>query len=541
MGLRGKGAKPITTRASRRPAWKKPGLTCAERVIAFIECLKLTTGRHAGKRFSLREWQKDIIRGIYGELRRRRPVRTALVTMGRKNGKTTLAAGLAAAHLLGPEAEARGEVYSAASDRNQAARVFRELEAMILADPGLAARCNIQRFAKKIEVLSGDGAGSTYEALSSDARKAHSLSPSFVVCDELSQWPSRELYDNLVTGTGAREKPLTVVISTMSNDPHHVFTELVTYGQNIRDGLIEDPSFASFIFTTPEDADIWDEETWYAANPALGDFRSLDELRKFAEQAERIPSRESVFRNLYLNMPVNPDKRFIAAPDWDDCAGVVDPEELRGCSCVGALDLGSTTDLTCLCLFFPENGGAVLPFFWVPADRLDEREHTDHVPYRTWHRQGFLEAPEGRAINKLAIVRRIAEIASMYDVKAIAFDRWRLEDLKKLLSDEGIEIPITPFGQGFQSMGPAVDALETAVLDRKLTHPEHPILTWNVSNAVTEQDPTGARKISKAKSTERVDGAVALVMAVGLANVIPPQSSGSVYDNWNESILVDLD
>jgi phage terminase large subunit-like protein len=497
----------------RRPRWKKVGLTRAEKVIRFIESLKLTTGSYAGKVFRLREFQKDIIRGIYHG--HRRVVRTAVVSCGRKNGKTTLAAGLVAAHLLGPEAEPRGECYSAASDRNQAARIFRELEAMILADPALSERCNILRFAKKVEVLSGKGAGSIYEALSSDARKAHSLNPSFICCDELAVWPNRQLYDNLVTGQGGRRQPLTVVISTMSSDPHSLMTELVLYGRQIEAGNIEDPSFLSFIFEVPEDADIWNESNWYLANPALDDFRDLAEMRKFAEQAQRVPSRESVFRNLYLNQVVNPDKRFIAAADWAACAGDIDIEALRGRPCVGGLDLGSTTDLTSLVLFFPEDSGAVLPFFWVPQEQLDEREKGDHVPYRTWQREGHLEAPAGRAIDKLAIVHCLAQISSVFKIRGIAFDRWRLEDLGKLLSDEGIQLPLIGFGQGFKSMGPAVDKLETLILDRKLIHPSHPILNWNVANAVVELDPTGARKISKPKSTERVDGLVALCMAVG--------------------------
>jgi phage terminase large subunit-like protein len=167
-------------------------------------------------------------------------------------------------------------------------------------------------------------------------------------------------------------------------------------------------------------------------------------------------------------------------------------------------------------LFFPEDGGAVLPYFWAPADRLDEREHSDRVPYRTWHKAGLLEAPAGRAINKLAIVHRLAEISSMFDVRGVAFDRWHLDDLQKLCSDEGIELPLHKWGQGFRDMGPSVDALEAAILNRTLKHPQHPILTWNVSNAVIEMDPAGARKIAKNRSIERVDGLVALTMAVGL-------------------------
>jgi phage terminase large subunit-like protein len=170
-------------------------------------------------------------------------------------------------------------------------------------------------------------------------------------------------------------------------------------------------------------------------------------------------------------------------------------------------------------LYFED--GSVLPYFWVPKDRLEEREKQDRVPYPLWSRQGFLEAPAGRAIDRLAIVRRIAQIAAQFDLQGIAFDRWRLEDLNKLLQDEGIEIPITPWGQGFKDMGPSVDALEAAILDRKLRQPSHPVLTWNCWNSVVQVDPTGARKIDKEKSSERVDGMVALCMAVGLASRSP--------------------
>lgn len=535
MGLRGVGAKPVRKSDAwgrhRRRRWENPRLSRAEKVIAFVESLKLTAGDHAGKPFRLRDWQKTIIRGIYRTRARRRLVRTAVITMARKNGKTQLASALALAHLLGPEAEPRGEVYSAASDRNQASRVFRELEAMILADLDLKGRCNIQRFAKKIEVLSGRGAGSHYEALSSDARKAHSLSPSFVVADELAQWKDRELYDTLTTGGGARREPLVAVISTRTSDRTHVMSELVFYGEQVRDGILEDPTFSAHIFTTPADADPWDEAAWYAANPALGDFRSLEEIRTFATRAKRLPSLERVFRGLYLNQPVDPDARFIAAADWDACAGSVNAEALRGHPCWAGLDLGSTNDLTALVLYFPEDGGAVVPYFWVPRDRLDERERTDRVPYRTWHQQGLIEAPEGRAVDRLAIARRLAEIASTFDLKGVAYDRWRIEDLKKLLSDEGIELPLVAFGQGFRDQGPAVDALETAVLGLKIVHPAHPVLDWNLANAVVQTDPAGNRKMDKERAIERVDGLVALVMAVGLHTRTPaPAKEQSVYE-----------
>ena len=257
------------------------------------------------------------------------------------------------------------------------------------------------------------------------------------------------------------------------------------------------------------------EWTWHACNPALGDFCSIEALRSAALQAKRMPAREPTFRLLHLNQRVRAESRFIPPGEWQACAGDVDVDALRGRRCWAGLDLGSTIDLTALVLYFED--GSVVPYFWVPKDRLEERERTDRVPYPRWFKEGLIEAPAGRAIDKLAIIRRLAQIAVMFDLQGIAFDRWRLEDLKKLLADEGIDIVVTPWGQGFKDMGPAVDALEAAILDRKLKHGAHPVLTWNCWNAVVEIDPTGARKIDKAKSTERVDGMVALTMAVGLA------------------------
>ena len=384
---------------------------------------------------------------------------------------------------------------------------------MVLATD-LKDRVIIRDFAKSLECVE---TGSIYTALSADVQTKHGFSASFWAYDELAQAPSRKLYDVLNTSGGGRQEPLGVVISTQSPDPHSIMAELVDDGERILAGAHSDPTFLPVIYSAPMDADPWSEETWRACNPAIeSGFRSLDEMRAAAAQAQRIPARESVFRLLYLNQPVEVDSRFIALQDWQSCGGEIDVESLRGRPCWAGLDLSSTQDLTALVLYFPDDGGAVLPFFWVPRDRLAEREHTDRVPYATWHKEGLIEAPQGRAIDKLSIIRRLAVLASMYEIHAVAYDRWRLEDLKKLLADEGVDVPITGWGQGFKDMAPAVDLLETAILNRELKHPNNPILTWNVANAVIEMDPAGGRKISKNRSREKVDGLVSLVMAMGL-------------------------
>lgn len=524
MGMRGPGAKPKkrTDAASKTPkrakgaAWRNAKLPMPDRVIAFLEELPITAGALAGQPMRLLPFQKDFIRGIYGpqDANGRRLVRTALLTCPRKNGKSGLAAGLALAHLCGPCAEMRGQVYSAASDRNQAAIIFKEMVAIIERVEWMEERLNIRSFNKLIEDLE---TGTTYEALSSDARKAHGLSPSFVVCDEIAQWRGRELYDNLLTGFGARDEPLCVSIGTQAADDVNLMSELVDYAQKVNSGEVVDPSFYGQVHAAPPDADPWDELTWRACNPALGFFKSVEDMRVQAQQAQRIPARQGPFKNLQLNQRVAAAPEFLTRADWVACAGPVDASALYGCPCWGGLDLSSTNDLTALVLYFPENGGAVLPFFWLPQDNIGELEGRARVPYRTWAEQGYLELTPGRAVDYRYIVRRLAQIAADYDLRGVAYDRWRIKSLQLILTEEGIELPLVEFGQGFRDMSPAVDALEAAVLGGNLRHGGNPILTWNCSNCALETDPAGNRKLSKKRSREKIDGVVGLTMAIGLS------------------------
>lgn len=505
----------------------------ADRVIAFVELLTQTAGPAAGQPFRLRDWQKALIRGIYDPETPdgRRAVRQALITMPRKNGKTELCAALALYHLLA-DGEINGQVYSAAADRHQAALVFNAACAMVRADPELASYVNIVESAKRIVHYRS---GSFFQALSADHRSKHGFNASAVIYDELAQAPNRNLYDVLTTSTGARAQPLTIVISTQSSDRNHVMTELVDYGRKVQAGVIDDPGFHAAIYAAPEDADIWDEAVWRACNPALGDFRSLEEMRAFAERAKRVPSLESVFRALYLNQPVDADQRFLGSADWDACATPVDADALAGRPCWGGLDLGSTQDLTALVLVFPDEaqdppGYDVACWFWTAAEGLRERGDRDRVPYALWRDHGFVETTPGRAIDKAHVARRLAEIAGRYDVLGVAYDRWRIEELRPRLADEGCELPLQPWGQGFRDMAPAVDALETAVLNRRLRHGGHPVLRWNAANAAVAMDPAGQRKLDKARGSGRIDGLVALTMAMGLAERAAAPAR-SIYDS----------
>ena len=522
MGLRGPGARPVKKAAKPKPSarkrqasWRRAGLSRSERVIRFVQSLTITAGPDAGKPFRLRDWQKKIIRRVYDPVGEdgRRLVRTALLTMARKNGKSGLVAALALAHLCGPEAEPRGQVYSAACDRSQASILYREMKAMALASPELAERIVIRDFNTEITDVE---TGSVYVALSADSHNKHGFSASFIAYDELAQAPDRRLFDVLETSTGARTEPMVWIISTQTSDPKHIMSELTDYAKDVNAGVVDDPTFAGFIYEVPETADVWDEEVWKLANPALGDFRSLEEMHGYAAKARRLPAREAVFRNLYLNQRIDASAAYISGTDWQSCDGAIDLAALAGQRCYAGLDLSSTRDLTAFVLYFPDSG-AVLPHFWIPGTDLDEREKNDRVPYRLWRDQKLIEAPAGKAVDKRAVARRIAEIVAPYDLAAVAFDRWRIEDFKKTCDEEGIVLPLREWGQGYKDMAPALDELEDLVIEGKLCHGGNPVLRWNVANAVVDIDPTGARKLNKRRARARIDGLQALGMAVGIA------------------------
>jgi phage terminase large subunit-like protein len=448
-------------------------------------------------------------------------VRRAILSIARKNGKTALIAALVLAHLIGPEAVANGEIYSAANDREQAGQVFKVAAQIVRADPELSQLLKVVDSTKHIAAYSN---GSFYKAVSAEAGTKHGLNPSFVIFDELAQARNRELYDVLDTSMGARAEPLFVVISTQSNDPEHILSKLID------DGLGgHDTSIVCHLYAVPEDcADIFDEKAWKLANPALGDFRSLEDLRSIARKAQRMPSEEPKFRNLYLNQRVAPTASLISRVEWMACAG--DAIIKDGEPVYLALDLSSTTDLTALVMVSAEGNSRVNSFLWKPQDLL--RDHSDrdfgagNHRYLEWQCAGHLLTSPGKSIDPQVIATKVAELQTQYKVLGLAYDRWRIKDFLRELDRIGLQayqdgekgdgLRLVPFGQGFRDMAPAIDALELAVVDRKLVHPSNPVLTWNVANAVSTMDPAGNRKLDKDKARFRIDGAVALAMALGL-------------------------
>lgn len=511
----------------------------AAKVIKFIERLIVPTGEGQGKPFKLRPWQKRFIRAIYEPTdreTRRRLVRRAILSIGRKNGKSAMIACLALVHLIGPEAIPHGEIYSAANDRDQAAIIFKVAQQIVEADAELMARIDLVPSKK---TMVGRRTGSVYRAISAEAGTKLGYNPSFVIYDELAQAKSRTLYDVMDTAMGARAEPLFVTISTQSNDPEHILSKLIDDGLNAGD-----PRIVCHLYAVPEDCpNVFDPAVWKGANPALGDFLNIEDMRADADKAQRLPAEEPRFRNLRLNQRVSPTSSLISRAEWEACGREV-VDFVDGEDIYLALDMSAVIDLTALLMGSVEGDTLrVRAFFWKPEDLL--RDHSDRDfgsasnRYGEWRDRGFLSVSPGRSIDPAVIARKIAELHSRYRIRGLAYDRWRIADLLRELDRVGLQsyedneksrgsgVRLVPWGQGFRDMAPAIDALELEVTQRTLVHPNNPVLTWNMANAVATMDPAGNRKIDKEKARFRIDGAVALAMLCGLRSrdkIVHPKS-----------------
>lgn len=512
-----------------------------KRINQFIGKLIVPSGQGEGAPLKLRAFQKRFIRDVYGPVdsNKKRIVRRAILSLGRKNGKSLITAALALVHLVGPEAVINGEIYSAANDREQASLVFKYAAQLVRNDPELMGMIRIVDSTKTMLCYHN---GSIYRAVSAEAGTKYGLNPTVVIFDELAQAKKRDLYDALDTSMSARAEPLFIVISTQSNDPQHILSQLVD------DGLSgNDPTTVCHLYATPDDADdeaiFTDQKLWKLSNPALGDFRSLSEMRTAAKRAKRMPSFEAAFRNLYLNQRVDATAPLIARADWEACNGET-PQLIKGEAIYLGLDLSGKTDLTALVAVSVENGDRVRAWFWKPGETLKEHETRDRVPYALWVKQGWIETTPGRAIQYDWVAHRFAQIAVEYEIKGVAFDRYRIDDLLASMGKEGVDayvdtkddalsggIRMVSWGQGYRDMSPAVEALEGAVLTQTLKHDGNPCLRWNISNSMAISDPAGNRKIDKSKSRFRIDGAVALAMALGLkSRDLLEEDQPSAYD-----------
>lgn len=496
-------------------------MTRSEKVIRFIERYCVTPeGAHVGEPLVLADFQKVFIRELYDNPH---GTRRAYLSIARKNGKSGLIAGLLLAHLVGPEAVQNSQIVSGAMSRDQAALVFSLAGKMVQLSPALSDLVRIVPSGKR---LIGLPLNVEFRALAADGKTAHGLSPVLAILDEVGQvrGPQSDFIDAIVTSQGAHQAPLLIAISTQAASDADLFSVWLDDAASSND-----PHIVSHVYAAPEGCDLLDTDAWKAANPALGLFRSEKDLAEQMKQAQRMPSMENTARNLLLNQRVSTESPFISPDVWKSCGGPVGTPE--GPVFAG-LDLSARTDLTALVLIWRDgNTWQVQPHFWAPEQGLQDRAKRDRVPYDVWERQGFLHTTPGASVDYSFVAADMAELLADLDVQGIAFDRWRMDVLQRELDAIGLDLPLIEWGQGFKDMAPALDALEAELLNGRVAHGNHPVLTMCAANAVVTKDPAGSRKLDKARATGRIDGMQALAMAMGLAAraEVMEVSSGEIF------------
>ena len=504
----------------------------ADFAVAFIESLCHTKGTWAGKKFELIDWQEQIIRDLFGTLKPNgyRQFNTAFIEIPKKQGKSELAAAVALLLTCG-DGEQRAEVYGCAADRQQASIVFEVAADMVRMCPALSKRVKILASQKRIIYIPTN---SFYQVLSAEAYSKHGFNIHGVVFDELHTQPNRKLFDVMTKGSGdARMQPLYFLITTAGTDTHSICYETHQKAKDILEGRKIDPTFYPVIYGADENDDWTDPKVWEKANPSLGITVGIDKVQTACESAKQNPSEENSFRQLRLNQWVKQAVRWMPMDKWDKCAFAVNEEQLEGRVCYGGLDLSSTTDITAFVLVFPpldeDDKYIILPYFWIPEDTLDLRVKRDHVPYDVWERQGYLQTTEGNVVHYGYIEKFIEQLGKKYNIREIAFDRWGAVQMVQNL--EGMGFTVVPFGQGFKDMSPPTKELMKLTLEQRIAHGGHPVLRWNMDNIFVRTDPAGNIKADKEKSTEKIDGAIATIMALDRAIRCGNNNCASVYDD----------
>ncbi|WP_394405072.1 terminase large subunit [Streptococcus sp. 20-1249] len=504
----------------------------ADYAVNFIECLSHTKGTWAGKPFKLLPWQEQIIRDLFGIVKKDgyRQFNTAYIEIPKKMGKSELAAAVALLLCCG-DFEERAEVYGCAADRQQASIVFEVAADMVRMCPALNKRVKILASQKRIVYLPTN---SFYQVLSAEAYSKHGFNIHGVVFDELHTQPNRKLFDVMTKGSGdARTQPLYFLITTAGTDTNSICYETHQKAKDILEGRKVDPTFYPVIYGADENDDWTDPLTWKKANPSLGVTVPIEKVKMACESAKQNPGEENAFRQLRLNQWVKQAVRWMPMEKWDACSFVVNEEELEGRVCYGGLDLSSTTDLTAFVLVFPpvdeDDKYVILPYFWLPEDTISFRVRRDHVPYDIWERQEKIGTTEGNVVHYAHIEKFIERLGEKFNIKEIAFDRWGAVQMVQNL--EAMGFTVVPFGQGFKDMSPPTKELMKLTLEQKIAHGGHPVLRWNMDNIFIRTDPAGNIKADKEKSTEKIDGAIATIMALDRAIRCGNVNIESVYDN----------
>jgi len=506
----------------------------------FPKFLRHGKGEFAGKPFELAPWQRSVVGHLFGWKKGdgTRRYRTAYMEVPRKNGKSHFAAGLAL-YLLTADGEIGAEVYGAASDRDQAGIVFQVAKGFVDSDSVLSKRCTLYRNSIMVESTS-----STYRCIAADAHSAHGFNAHGIIFDELHTQKSRDLWDTLVTSTGARRQPLIIGITTAGYDQTTICYEVHNYAEQIRDGILEDSAFLPVIFCADPEDDWQDPKTWRKANPNLGVSITEEFLTAECQRAQDVPGFRNTFLRLYLNRWTEQCDRWLSMERWDACGADNEEEvmeQLEGCPCWIGIDLSERHDLTAVVILFKTEDMkyAVITKTFLPHERLFVRAREDRVPYDLWYDDGYMLTTKGETIDHEAIVQTVLDVAERYSVRQVAIDPWNAKLVAKRLEDEGLPVASVP--QAFRTMTEPCHYLEALVTDERILHFDHPVLRWCASNVAIETDNNGNIRPSKKHSLQRIDPIVALVMALGRAMLDEDgriDDERSVYDADDQGLKV---
>lgn len=491
----------------------------ANRAIKFFRFLKHSKGEWAGQAFLLELWQAFIVGCLFGWKRTDglRRFRHALVETARKSGKTTLMAGIGL-YLLVADDEPGAEIYTAATKRDQARLTHSEATRMVRKSPALRRRIRIFK-----DNLSIEETASKYEPLGADADTTDGLNPHGCLIDELHAHKTRDMVDVLETGMGARRQPLMFEITTAGLEQESIWREHHDYSQGVLQGTVQDDTWFCYIATLDEGDDWQDEKVWPKANPNLGISVKMDDLRRQCEKARRIPAAQNAFRRLRMNVPTQQVSRWIDLDLWDENWPPDHPPPnlqeafYKGRTCYGGLDLGAVDDLSAWVMVFdcPYDPEAVdvIARFWCPESKLYDTQNRYHDQYQVWARQGWLGTTEGKAVDYGAIRLQILKDAGYFLIEDMAIDRlFQAHQLAMELADE--EVKVIGMGQGFISMAAPTKELHRLLLREKIHHGGHPVLRFMAEGVAVKGDPAGNMKVDKAESHCKVDGIVALIMAL---------------------------
>lgn len=500
-----------------------------EAIAFFCEILTHVKGKWAKYNFKLERWQIAIIANLFGWKNADgfRRYREAFIYVPRKNGKTTLSAGIPL-FVFFTDPEPGKEIYVAAGDKDQARICFEISKQMIRQEWQLNSRCKVM-----VNAITREEEMSTYQPVSTVARTKHGYNASVVVVDELHAVEDPDLIEALETSMGSRDEPIFITITTADFERESVCNDKHSYARDVRDGTIEDPTFLPVLYEADGEDDDWkDEEVWARVNPNLGISPTMEYMRAKCRKAQQDPTFENTFKRLHLNMKTQQDIRCWPIEKWDACPSDLNPEDLEGCSCFGGLDLASTEDVAAFALFFPEEC-AVLVWFWSPSEVAERRQAKTRGRYITWSRQGHMFLCEGEVIDHDEIFAFIMDdLSQRFRIQDIAYDRWNAHGI--ILDFQREEVPVTPMGQGYASMSAPMKYAWDLIRSGQLNHGGNPVLRWMVGNLSAEEDAAGNIKPSKKTSYEKIDGVVAMIMAIGASALSEEEEEVSLPEGFTQ-------